>query len=142
MRYSGAGILFISKREGIDRVLLGCRKMSKRWSIPGGGRKRQVDPWATALRETGEEFGDIPAERELLCAVRFPFILFDWTTFVVRLTTIPDPSVFPNRNAPDFEHEFCDAKWFPIGEPPPKTHTLIYPVIMRLRARAVGTGET
>jgi 8-oxo-dGTP pyrophosphatase MutT (NUDIX family) len=130
-RYSGAGILFVSKREGIDHALLGCRKKSKIWSIPGGGAHQKEPPWDAAIRETTEEFGAIPGAWERIFSLRFPFILFDWTTFVVRLNEIPISSVFPDRHAHDFKYEFCDAQWFPIIKLPPNVHYLLKPVLIK-----------
>lgn len=141
--YTGAGILFIAQVDGEvsgdekgDHVLLGCRKRSGVWSIPGGGSSyADTDPWDTALRETIEEFGEIPTPYARVSSMRFPFgvLGFDWTTFVLRLAKIPDPSLFPNSQAKDFRHEFRDAQWFPIQALPPKTHILLRPVIARMR---------
>ncbi|MDW8342944.1 MAG: NUDIX hydrolase [Verrucomicrobiae bacterium] len=132
-KYSGAGILFVSERCGIDHVLLGCRKRSKIWSIPGGGKHHGETPWDTAIRETTEEFGVIPETWQRVFSIRVPLISVDWTTFVVRLKEFPDPSVFPNRHARDFEREFCDAQWFPIKKPPPRVHYLLRPLFFLIK---------
>lgn len=130
--YNGAGILFIGEPMGdsAQHCLLGCRRRSGVWSIPGGKANRGEDPWVTAVREATEEFGRLPARAERICSVRFPLVLFKWTTFVVRL---PEVSDFPDRTARDFAREFSNAAWFPIGALPLKMHPLIHPVIVRLR---------
>jgi len=132
--YAGAGILFIGDPTGdaSPHCLLGCRSRSGIWSIPGGEAHRGEQPWDTAFRETNEEFGELPNGMELICSLRFPLLIFDWTTFVVRL---PEGSGLPDRTARDFSNEFRDAAWFPITALPLKTHPLIHPVIIRLRTR-------
>jgi 8-oxo-dGTP pyrophosphatase MutT (NUDIX family) len=137
--YSGAGILFVSVDKGKlgdgIQVLLGCRKHSGIWSIPGGGRKTNEDFWETALRETTEEFGEIPAGAIRLCSVAFPFskIGYDWRTFVVRLDESMGGVNFPDSSARDFRHEFQKADWFPIFRLPERTHPLVYPAIWRYK---------
>lgn len=137
-RYSGAGILFVSASENEGRedgVLLGCRKGSGVWSIPGGASEKGEEMWETAARETTEEFGEIPGDGRICFWQRFPFgpFGFDWTTFVFRLEERPLPSVFPNHGAKDFYKKFREAKWFPVGSLPPKTHHLLRPVLWRLK---------
>lgn len=135
--YAGAGILFFcdSTADSGRHLLLGCRKRSGVWSIPGGEAHRGEQPWETALRETTGEFGEFPSGWERLSSVRFPFVLFDWTTFVVRL---PETSAaYPDRTAKDFAREFGDAAWFPADSLPRKTRVLLHPVMMRLKASGI-----
>lgn len=134
--YRGAGILFIrSSEKESDSLLLGCRRKSGVWSIPGGGSHSNETLLDTALRETTEEFGQIPTDAELVCSLKFPFsvIGFEWETFVYRLQSCRDASHFPDTHARDFAKEFNDVGWFPVNHLPSKTHYLIYPVLMRMR---------
>ena len=136
MSYQGAGILFYARDKQTISLLLAQRKHSGVWSIPGGGTHgADSDPWATALRETTEEFGIVPPDHLRRFNLRFPFGLFgfDWTTFVVELPEIPTVELFPDLNAKDFHNEFRGTEWFPIHALPPKTHWLLYPLIWRFR---------
>lgn len=144
MSYHGAGILFF--RQSSDHpvsILLGQRRYSGVWSIPGGGRaSKDPDSWATARRETHEEFGFMPETHQQRFTLKYPFGLlgFDWTTFVVELPAHPSNPTFPDRTARDFHAEFRDADWFPIHALPAKTHWLLYPAVWRLQL-GVGIGK-
>ena len=136
--YRGAGILFITATAPRRHHLLLARRKSGIWSIPGGGSSRHdSDAAATAWRETHEEFGPPQDHGQVLFTQRYPFALlgFDWTTFVVELPAIPDPSLFPSPHARDFRHEFTEARWFPITRLPKRTHPLLYPILLRLLTR-------
>jgi 8-oxo-dGTP pyrophosphatase MutT (NUDIX family) len=136
--YRGAGILFIAATAPRGHQLLLARRKSGIWSIPGGGSTRHdADADATAWRETREEFGHPPQPGQVLFTQRYPFSLFgfDWTTLVVELPAIPDPSLFPSPHAHDLHREFTEARWFPITRPPKRTHLLLYPILLRLRTR-------
>ena len=133
--YRGAGILFCVKKSADYSILLGQRRGSGVWSIPGGGRHADdEDSWATAARETNEEFGSVPTPYQQRFSVTYPFGIlgFHWKTFVIELDDAPDQQCFPNRMARDFSKEFRQAAWFPIRALPKKTHWLLYPAIWRL----------
>ena len=132
--FTGAGVLFVTPAGEGDVNLLLAQRLSGIWSIPGGGSHRNDgDAWVTARRETTEEFGSFPSGSETLFSMRFPFGImgFDWTTFVVRLRSVPD--CFPDRQARDFLAEFQDAAWFPVKQLPAKSHWLLMPVLWKLR---------
>ena len=136
--YRGAGILFFTGQGSDTRILLARRKRSRVWSIPGGARdKTDEGLWATAFRETTEEFGSVPEPRQRRFSLTFPFLVlgFHWKTFVLELPEPPPVSTYPDRNARDFVKEFSDAEWIPIHSLPPKTHWLLYPVLWRLRIK-------
>jgi len=106
-------------------------------SIPGGGRSAlDADPWATATRETREEFGVIPDGAIKRFDVSYPFApLFSWRTFAVQLPQKPESGTFPDETARDFRHEFTAAAWHDIRRLPRKTHWLLYPVIWKIIRR-------
>jgi 8-oxo-dGTP pyrophosphatase MutT (NUDIX family) len=136
--YQGAGILFFTQSHNETSVLLGQRRRSGVWSIPGGRwHESDSDPWATAYRETVEEFGSVPTGHQERSSLRYPFGLFgfDWTTFLLEVPDPPAIAAYPDRQAQDFHVEFRDAAWFPIHSLPPKTHWLLYPLIWKLRKR-------
>jgi 8-oxo-dGTP pyrophosphatase MutT (NUDIX family) len=138
--YCGAGILFIAATAPRGHQLLLARRKSGIWSIPGGGSTRHdADAAATAWRETREEFGHPQQPGQVLFTQRYPFSLFgfDWTTLVVELPAIPDPSLFPSPHARDFHREFTEARWFPITRLPKRTHSLLYPILFRLLTRQI-----
>ena len=79
-KYRGAGILFCAADADDWEVLLGRRK-SGVWSIPGGGREEgDWDAWATARRETGEEFGGARGTYRSCSSHPIP-----WAGFITRI---------------------------------------------------------
>jgi 8-oxo-dGTP pyrophosphatase MutT (NUDIX family) len=136
--YHGAGILFFVKHEQEVLILLGQRRRSGVWSIPGGGRhESDTDSWVTAQRETTEEFGSVPETHHIKFTLTYPFGIFGfrWSTFVIEVQDCLPISSYPDRQSRDFANEFRDAAWFPISALPPKIHWLLYPAIWRLRMR-------
>jgi 8-oxo-dGTP pyrophosphatase MutT (NUDIX family) len=126
-------LFVVQNAAGGWSVLLAQRNAGE-WSIPGGRSKASDgDHWATAKRETVEEFGSFPTGSDSMFSFRYPFraVGFDWTTFVVKLAGVP--AGYPDRHARDFRAEFRDAAWFPASNLPPKSHWLLYPVLRKLR---------
>lgn len=162
--YCGAGILFVVMTNKTPEILLGKRRRSCVWTIPGGGRDAgEKGFWSTAARETEEEFcgyclksddDQTPSTQgktyfypygssqnhtqhrihyEHLFGFLYPFLLYNWKTFIVKLSAKPPVEEFPNKNACGFRKEFSDAKWFPIDQMPTKTHWLLWPIMWRLK---------
>ena len=129
----------------------------------GGQHKNETDFWSTANRETKEEFrglclapdqiqtpctqgktyfypcgnsqmnADGRIQYEQLFDFSYPFLLFDWKTFIVKLSAKPPVEEFPNKLDHGFLEQFSDAKWFPLNQLPPKMHWLLWPIIWRLK---------
>ena len=129
--YRGAGILFYTKSNVHTSVLLGRRRRSKMWSVPGGGMDiaDQGDYFSCARRELAEEFGicsniehilDDHGPAQLCSAIIAPG--FRYRTFLVGLSEQPDLTIFPGRADNDFYKEFDDANWFWLHDLPPRVH--------------------
>jgi 8-oxo-dGTP pyrophosphatase MutT (NUDIX family) len=133
-RYQGAGILFCWRGPKGWEVLLAERR-SGVWSLPAGGRDNaDADLWATAKRETIEEFGWLPQPARLLFAppiLLLPF--YRWQTFVLKLEAKPDR--YPDFSTAGFRAEFRQAAWFPLSSLPPRTHPMHWPTLLWLSLR-------
>ncbi len=120
--YHGAGILFWTMNdEGIISIYLGkrCHGIDRgRWSIPGGGWKRQdgTSPGTghhyhkTAVREVHEETGFVIQDDDgLTCfwSIHVPFFHFEVFDYSLK-----EQIDFPALSS----SEFSEGKWFPLDD--------------------------
>ena len=88
-RYGAAGVLFVHREADGPRVLLQKRSQwaheGGTWSVSGGALDEGETPEEGALREAGEEVGEIPAHRLLGEYVFAPADDWAYTTVVVEV---------------------------------------------------------
>jgi 8-oxo-dGTP pyrophosphatase MutT (NUDIX family) len=86
-KFGASGCLFRHGEGGEERFFLILRAMESEdggvWGSPGGARNRGEDLLQAALRETGEEIGEIPAVSEARFTHVFDPGFWRYTTFVV-----------------------------------------------------------
>jgi 8-oxo-dGTP pyrophosphatase MutT (NUDIX family) len=138
--YKGAGVVFTAPDEdGQTRILLGQRTLrpyAGYWSLPGGGmdEKDGGDFRACAAREAFEETVGLTKlkdfqrrfEQRLASSaeyrVRMP-LCFDYRSFVIPLTQIPDLRLWPNTES--WSGEFRRFGWFKPDRLPPRLHPFV-----------------